>query len=180
MILSTFVCALACIASWNIVDVPFNLPGIDRKVQLEGAPAKIALPVIDGLGAGARMDFTTASTQEIRIANAGDMTLELEPSYVPPGISISTMSIAPNEAAMLGVTAADGAFDAGSQQLVLGTNDPDHPTMTLTLGKDVGGTDKGELDDNGGDVLGGCQTGGGAPGLVIVVVGLLIARRRRR
>jgi hypothetical protein len=164
------------VVDYELVQIPMTLPTLDRPITLTAeTPARFALPVLDGVGEGARMDFATGPTQVLAIRNRGELALTITPATVPTGVSVQPLTIAPGASGQLAVTVTDGAL-ATSQTLRIATTDPDHAQLEIELGLDVGGTDPGMLDE---PTEGGCSTGGGASSGASLLV-LLVIRRRRR
>lgn len=167
------------VVDWHLGSVAMNLPALERSVKLEGEPAVLLLPEVDGIGIGARMDFSAAPVQSLRVKNLGEGTLELAPTLIPAGVIVDRLSIPGNGETELRVTLADTALESGSAQLILATNDPDRPSVTIELGKNVGGTDPGEPPVIGED--GGCSTGSGQrSGIMLLMMAVMISIRRRR
>lgn len=168
------------VVDWQLFDVPMTLPALERPVHLTGDAAQVPLPELDGIGEGARIDFATGATQALLVKNRGEGVLELEPTTKPAGVVIERVAVEGGASTSLRVTAADGTFENGPVQLVLATNDPDHPMVTIELGRDVGGTDPGEpLHEEPGESS-GCSTGGSLHGGAMLCVLALVLRRRRR
>jgi uncharacterized protein (TIGR03382 family) len=70
-------------------------------------------------------------------------------------------------------------FARGPVSIVVATNDPDRPTITIQLGKDLGGTDPDDPELT--DSAAGCSAGSASGFGTLLVLGvLLIGRRRRR
>lgn len=168
------------VVDWQLLSVSMNLPALERPMTLTGEAARLALPELGGLGDGARMDFATGATQELRVRNGGEAPLALEFPSPPVGVSAAPLVIAPGDEAALRITADEAVFAAGASSLRVVTNDPDQPELVILLGKDVGGTDPGALPEDEADAS-GCSAGGspGALGLVLVGVVGLVRRRRR-
>jgi len=165
------------VVDWNLFGVPMTLPALERPMTMTSeTPAHFALPVLDGLGDGARMDFAASATQSLEIRNRGEKELTLTPSSLPAGISAAALVVPPGGKAMLQVTASDEALAEGSTTLRLASTDPDHAELAIELGRDVGGTDPGMLDEPS---EGGCATGGSS-GWLLVGLGLAFAVRRRQ
>jgi hypothetical protein len=166
------------VVDWQLFSVPMNLPGIDRPVSLKAdAPAHLGLPALDGVGDGARLDFSAGSMQELVIRNRGERALIITPSVVPVGVTVQPLTIAPGKDGHLKVTVPDpSALGTSAQTLGLATNDPDRPTLDVALGVDIGGTDPGAVDDAEG---GGCHTGGGSIGWLFALGFVVVLRRRR-
>jgi hypothetical protein len=167
------------VVNWEIASVPMTLPSIERTLKLSGDPAVLLLPEMDGIGDGARMDFSAASTQSLRVKNLGQGPLEVVPASLPAGVTAAPLTLAAGAEGELRVTIADGALASGSAMLQIQTNDPDRPTASVELGIEVGGTDPGEPPVIGEDD-GGCSTGGGqGAGLLVLSLGFVLIRRRR-
>jgi hypothetical protein len=98
----------------------------------------------------------------------------------PPGVSAASITIAPGQHRALQVTASDlGSLQAAP--LVLTTNDPDHPLVSIALdanqdGAGSGGSGSGDDHTAGG----GCNAAGHGdlPFVALMVVGLLVVRTR--
>jgi uncharacterized protein (TIGR03382 family) len=166
------------VVDWELFAVPMTLPALERAVAMTSeTPAHFALPVLDGVGEGARIDFASGPTQVLAIRNRGELALTIDPASVPPGISVEAINIAPGASAELRVTASDAAFSEGSKTLLLATSDPDHAQLSIELGREVGGTDPGMVEEPA--EAGGCSTSGGTGSLVIGLAMLLLVRRRR-
>jgi len=167
------------VVDWTLFSIPMGLPALERTIKLTGETARLALPVLEGIGEGARMDFANGTVQELPVRNLGEATLSLEPKTVPGGALVSRLDIPPGGQDVLQVFVADDAtFAKGTVDVTLATNDPDRGEIKIQLGKQVGGTDPGVPPDEGGE-SGGCSAGGSS-GLAGLLVGLLAIRRRRR
>ncbi len=167
------------VVDWDIATVSMSLPSLDRNVKLEGEPAVLPLPEMDGLGDGARMDFAAGATQTIHVKNTGQGPLELVPTNLPAGVTAAPLTLAPGAQGDLSVTAAAGAL-ASTASLTVQTNDPDRPTVEVELGMQNGGTDGGKADGEVGEPDGGCSTGSGqGAGLILFALGFVAIRRRR-
>jgi MYXO-CTERM domain-containing protein len=166
------------VVDWELFAVPMSLPGIERTIKLTADVTRLALPVVEGLGEGARMDFATGTVQELAVRNLGEAPLAIEPTSVPNGALVSRVDIPPGGQDVLKVFVADDAtFANGPVEVTLATNDPDRGTIKVQLGKELGGTDPGvepEIHESGG-----CSTSG-ASGPAFLLLGLLALRRRRR
>jgi uncharacterized protein (TIGR03382 family) len=165
------------VVDWELLSIPMGLPALERPVKLTGEAARLALPVLEGVGEGARMDFATGTVQELPVRNLGEAPLAIEAATSPAGAIVSRVDVPPGGTGKLSVYVADDAtFANGPVEVTLVTNDPDRGTITVQLGKEVGGTDAGvppeELEE------GGCSTGGGAHLAVgLFLLGLLVRRR---
>ncbi|MBA2543140.1 MAG: hypothetical protein H0V17_26095 [Deltaproteobacteria bacterium] len=167
------------VVDWELFQVPMTLPALERKVTMTSdTPAHFALPVLDGLGEGARIDFASGATQLLAIRNRGELALTIDPASVPAGVTVEAIDIAPGASAQLRVTATDDAFATGSKTLLLATSDPDHAQISIELGREVGGTDPGMVEDE--PEAGGCSTGGSSTGGVVGLIALVVIRRRRK
>lgn len=166
------------VVNWDIATVPMTLPSIERTLKLSGEPAVLLLPEVDGIGDGARMDFSAGNTQSLRVKNLGQGPLELAPASFPAGVTTTGLTLAAGAEGELRVTIVDGALASGSVALMIQTNDPDRPTVSVELGIQVGGTDPGEPPAF--DQEGGCTTGSGqGAGLLVLALGFVLIRRRR-
>jgi uncharacterized protein (TIGR03382 family) len=164
---------------WQIVSISFGLPALERTIKLTGDSARIPLPVIEGIGEGARMDFASGTVQELHVRNFGEAPLAIEPTKVPAGALVSRVDLQPGAEGVLKVFVADDAtFANGPVDVLLTTNDPDRGTISVQLGKQVGGTDPGTPPEDNAEP-GGCSTGGAA-GLPLGLVLLALRRRRRK
>jgi uncharacterized protein (TIGR03382 family) len=167
------------VVDWNLLSIPMGLPPLERTIKLTGAPARLTLPVLEGIGDGARMDFATGTVQELPVRNLGERTLSIEAKGPTGGALISRLDIPPGGSDVLTVFVADdAAFAKGSIDITLATNDPDRGDVQVQLGKQVGGTDPGTPPDEGGEA-GGCSAGGSSS-LVFGLFALVAFRRRRR
>jgi hypothetical protein len=115
-------------------------------------------------------------TRDRRDRNRGERSLSIMPEKIPAGVLLAPITIEPGRDARLRVTAPASAL-ADMQIMTLSSNDPDHPTLDVALGVDIGGTDPGTVDEPTAEA-GGCHTGGGAVGWMFAL-GLLVALRRR-
>ena len=168
------------VVDYQLFGVPLALPAIDRRVAMAGG-AHVPLPELAALGEGARIDFATGPTQELAIANRGEAPLSIEVAAAPPGITTDPIAtLAAGAESRLRVTASAEAMTAGTLgPLVLATSDPDHPTLSVALGVDVGGSDQGDPIDP--EPSAGCAAGGGDGGMILVLVlGLSLTGCTRR
>ncbi len=78
------------IVDWQIVSVSFGLPALERTIKLTGDAAHIPLPVLEGIGEGARMDFATGTVQELNVRNFGEAMLSIEPRIATASASKSS------------------------------------------------------------------------------------------
>ncbi len=167
------------IVDWQLFSIPMSLPAFDRTLKLTGDSARLPLPVLEGIGEGARMDFASGTVQELRVKNLGEAPLAIEPTQVPSGALVSRLDLPPGGEDVLKVFVADdAAFAGGPVDVVLATNDPDRGSIKIQLGKEVGGTDPGVPPEQAESS--GCSAGGGTGLGAGFLVGLLIAGRRRR
>ena len=155
-----------------------TLPALERPIKLTGESARLPLPVLEGIGEGARMDFASGTVQELEVRNFGEAPLSIEATKVPAGAIVSRVDLAPGAQGKLSVFVADdAAFANGALEVTLATNDPDRGTIQLLLGKDLGGTDPGVPPEDLAES--GCSTGRGT-GWAFGFMLLLALRRRRR
>jgi MYXO-CTERM domain-containing protein len=161
------------VANWSLASVTMNPPSIDTPITLAGNGAHIPLPKANAL-AGSRLDFSAAPSQALAITNTGEGTVMIEATTLPAGVTVQPLSVPPGQAGSLAVALADGVDSA---ELVLATNDPSQPTVSVQLGRDIGGTGTGTGTDDVGHS--GCNTGGGG-GLLLVGLVVVGVRRRRR
>lgn len=165
------------VVNWQLFSVAMPLPALERTIKLTGETARLALPVLEGLGEGARMDFATGTVQELPVRNLGEAPLSIEPKTAR-GALISRVDLPPGASGMLTIFVADdAAFADGSFDVTLSTNDPDRGEIKIQLGKEVGGTDPGLPPDDGEP--GGCSAGGSTSLSFGLLLGLLAFRRRR-
>ncbi|MDQ3333755.1 MAG: MYXO-CTERM sorting domain-containing protein [Myxococcota bacterium] len=165
------------VVDWTLISVPMGLPALERTIKLTGESARLALPVLEGIGEGARMDFASGTVQELPVRNLGEAVLSIEPKLAG-GALISRVDIPPGGQDVVKVFVADdAAFANGSFDVTLATNDPDRGDIKIQLGKQVGGTDPGTPPDDGEP--GGCSAGGSSS-LMLGLLGLVAIRRRRR
>jgi uncharacterized protein (TIGR03382 family) len=162
------------VANWTLASVTMPLPHLDDAIMLSGANAHIALPKASPI-AGAQIDFATGAAQTLAIHSVGEAPLMLEATTVPPGITVTPLTVAGGADGALAISAADSFAD--SADVVLATNDPGQPTVTLRVGKDIGGTMTG--GDDPGVEHSGCNAVGSA-GIAGVLLALIGLRRRRR
>ncbi|MBX3159781.1 MAG: hypothetical protein KF773_27675 [Deltaproteobacteria bacterium] len=156
------------------------LPSIARDIELASGMVHIPLPNARGL-AGSRIDFAPAATQRLPVHNSGEAPLVIEPAALPAGVTTQRIVVAPGADGALVVTAAADVFAAGGgATLKLVTNDPDNPTVDVVLGRDIGGTDRGEDTESTNESSAGCDAGAGGAGLGIALFALLARRRAQR
>ncbi|HET9992618.1 MAG TPA: hypothetical protein VFQ65_28990, partial [Kofleriaceae bacterium] len=159
------------VANFTLYSMTVPLPQVDDPIVLGGDQAHIPLPKAPPL-AGAHVDFASGATQTLAIHNAGEAPLMIEGSSA--GVSAPLVTIAPGQDGTLGLTAT-AAFSDGD--LVLATNDPNQPSVTITVGRDIGGT--GLPGDDDAVEHSGCNAGGQQGGALALAL-LAILRRRRR
>lgn len=159
------------VVSWDIASITLPLPSIDRAVDLTGDGISFALPHLANVPA--TLGFATGATQTLTLHNAGTAPLVVT-ATAPAGTTATATTVAPGADGTLTVTASDPTTVGG--MLVLATNDPNHPELSVALDPAA----HGQVDDDPeGAQHGGCSTGGSASLLpLLAVVGLL--RRRRR
>ena len=166
------------VVDWELFAIPMGLPAFERTIKLTGEATRLALPVLEGIGEGARMDFASGTVQELPVRNLGEGTLSIEPTVVG-GALVSAVTIPPGGSDVVKVFVSDdAAFSAGAFEIKLATNDPDRDEIAIQLGKQVGGTDPGVPPDESGE-SGGCSAGGSSTWTFgLILLGLLVRRRR--
>ena len=163
------------VVNYTLASVAMPLPTIDDNITLSADAAHIALPKLAPL-AGARVDFASGTSQSLALQNVGEAALMIDASSLPAGITVAPMTIAPGQTGNLVIAATPDALAGGTVEIVVGTNDPSQPTMSITLGTDIGGTSSGS---DSSEAAGGCNAGRGA-GLPLGLALLALAFRRRR
>jgi hypothetical protein len=171
------------IVNYDLADISVALPTIDRAVVLTGSDLAIPLPRLDPIPTA--LGFATGLTQQLQLHNAGSAPLAIEVSSAPDGVSADAMTtIAPGADGTVTVVATDR--DAlGSAPLVLATNDPGHPTLSIALEASHDGevTTSGSGDPSGPSSKhsSGCAARHGDPlfGLALALVVALAMMRRR-
>jgi hypothetical protein len=164
------------VTNFTLYSMTVPLPHVDDPIVLGGEPAHIPLPKAPVL-AGAHADFATGTSQTLAIHNTGEAPLMIEGTSSTVGVTAALVTIAPG---------ADGAVtlvapaDVADGEIVLATNDPAQPSVTVSVGRDIGGT--GMPDDGDDDAVGhsGCNAGGRQGGLIVIAALGLVLRRRRR
>lgn len=169
------------VVEWQLFSVPMTLPALERPIKLTGEITHLGLPVLEGPGDGAQLDFASATTQELVVRNAGEAPLAVQVKNAPASVVVTGVEVGARGEGRLRVFAPDDSvFANGPVSITLSTNDPDQPTLTILLGKEIGGTDP---DEEPGQA-GGCSSTAPstAPsGLgMCFALGLLLVRRRRR
>ena len=159
------------VVNWQIASISMPLSAIDRPVALTGAGAQIGLPHIDTVPQ--QLGFAGGASQPLQLHNGGAAPLMIELASGPDGVTAAAVTIAPGADGIVQVTAADAATVA-SAPLVLTTNDPNHSTFAVTLDPSTTGQ-----TDPSGEPSGGCNTGGGSSGALMIVLVGLVAKRRR-
>jgi len=160
------------VANWTLYSMTVPLPQVDDPIVLGGDQAHIPLPKAPPL-AGAHVDFAGGATQTLAIHNAGEAPLMIEGSSA--GVTAPLVTIAPGQDGTLQLTATE-AF--GDGDFVLATNDPGQPSVTITVGREIGGTGLPGGDDDSVEHS-GCNAGGRQGGAIALAL-LAILRRRRR
>jgi hypothetical protein len=163
------------IVNWDLADVTIPLPAFDRGVQLDAQPLSIPLPRL--APPPTSLGFETGATQTLTLHDAGDMALSIEVMSAPAGVTAAPITIAPGQDGALQVTAADPSALDGAE-LVLATNDPSQPTVSVKLEASGSGPASDPVEHHGG-----CSTGGGSGGaasFALVAVALAACARRRR
>jgi MYXO-CTERM domain-containing protein len=166
------------VINFQLFSATLPLPQLDQPIDLAGDAAVVPLPKAQAL-AGAQVDFSAGAIQQLTIHNVGKAPLMLEPTNVPPGVTAQPLTIGPGSDGLFALSASAEAV-ASSAELVLVTNDPSQPSVTITLGRDIGGTGMpDELGESSGcNASGGA--GGGAGGLALMLLALALAVVRRR
>jgi len=165
------------VVNFNLFSMTVPLPAINQTIDLAGDGAKLPLPKANAL-AGAQVDFSVGARQTLAIHNTGTAPLMIEPTSLPAGVTAETITIAPGSDAAYAVEAAASALASGTAELVLATNDPNQSSVTVKLGRDIGGT--GLPGDDSGESSGcNARSAGDARSLAVVLLALLVVRRRR-
>jgi uncharacterized protein (TIGR03382 family) len=166
------------IVNYQIASITMPLSPIDRPISLTGTGAQIGLPHIDTLPQ--QLGFASGSTQMLQLHNGGAAPLMIEQSSAPDGVTAEAVTIAPGTDGVVSVTAAD-VTAIGNAPLILSTNDPNQPSVTVALAAAASGqTNTPSPTDDGGDHA-GCNAAGSSPGaMLFIVIALMIRRRRRR
>jgi MYXO-CTERM domain-containing protein len=168
------------VVQYDLFDIPMDLPSIDQSITLAGDRARIPLPVLGDLGDGARIDFAGGELQQLTVRNRGEAALMIEAATPIAGVTVEPVTIQPGATGALRVTVAAGTITPGTTtMLALATNDPDHGTLPIALGIDVGGSDGG-TDDAAASHAGCSVAGNGASAWLAVGLALIAVRRRRR
>ncbi len=166
------------IVNYQIASITMPLSPIDRPITLTGTGTQIGLPHIDTLPA--QLGFASGASQTLQLHNGGAAPLMIEQSSAPDGVTAEAVTIAPGADGAVQVTAAD-VTAIGNAPLILSTNDPNQPSVTVALAAAASGqTNTPSPTDDGGDHA-GCNAAGGSPGAVILLgIALAVRRRRRR
>ena len=160
------------VANFTLYSMTVPLPQVDDSIVLAGDQAHIPLPKTPVL-AGAHVDFATGTTQTLAIHNTGEAPLMIEAISSTVGVTAPLVTIAPGSDGALTLIAP---ADVAAGDVVIATNDPAQPTVTLSVGRDIGGT--GTADDDSGEPS-GCNASGRQSGGAIALALLAILRRRR-
>jgi len=164
------------VVNYQIASIQMPLSAIDRPISLTGAGAQIGLPHIDTLPQA--LGFANGSAQQLTFHNGGAAPLMIEMASAPSGVTAAAITIAPGTDGAVEVNAADPTT-VGSSALVLNTNDPNNPTVTVELDASSSGQTNQSGTDDGERA--GCNAGGSAPGGGLLLVGfVLFAVKRRR
>ena len=169
------------IVNFTIASVTMPLPATDRPVTLTAAAANIGLPLL-APPATTTLGFATGSTQTLTLHNNGAAPLMIEFTSGPDGVNVDPVTIdAGSDGAV--VVEASNPDTVDMAPLVLATNDPNTPSLTVTLdpamtnGSAGGSGSAGTPDGSAG---GGCDAGGGAGSASVFVGFALVALLRRR
>jgi len=152
------------VANWQFAEVDVSLPSFDRQIQLTAPVVDIPLPQLGPVPSS--LDDTASAT--LHLTNTGTLALDVEQVAGP---AFAPVTIPPNGAVDVVVPASN------APDLVLATNDPGHPTVTIALTAN-GGSD-GSDGDGDGDHHGGCSAGGDTTlPMLLLGVAFVIGRRR--
>jgi MYXO-CTERM domain-containing protein len=173
------------VVNLQLSNISLPLDQIDRPVTLTGSPTQIGLPHLDTIPQS--LGFASGASQELQLHNSGNAPLMIElATGDTSGTTADPVTIEPGSDGIVDVTAADPTMLGGS--LVLSTNDPNHPTISIALDAASAGqtnppagsgSDSGDAGDPTGEG-GGCNAGGSSGGgLALLALGLIVARRRR-
>jgi hypothetical protein len=163
------------VVNYTLASVAMPLPTIDDNVTLSADGAHIPLPKLAPVD-GARVDFASGTSQSLALDNLGEAALMIDANSLPAGITVAAMTIAPGQTGNLVIGATPDALAAGTVDIVVATNDPSQPTLSITLGSNIGGTSSGS---DSSESAGGCNAGRGA-GLPMGLALVALAFRRRR
>jgi hypothetical protein len=168
------------VVDFTLASVSVPLPSFDQNIDLTAQSTKLPLPKAQSLD-GARVDFSAGARQTLAIRNTGAAPLMIEAMSMPPGVTVQALTVAPGAEATLAVEASSNAIASGTADLVLATNDPSQPSVTVMLGRNIGGTGVPGDDDESGS-SGGCNahTGADARLLLLALLVPVVRRRRRR
>ena len=162
------------IVNWQIASISMPLSAIDRPISLSGAGAQIGLPHIDTLPK--QLGFATGASQPLQLHNGGAAALMIEVASAPDGVTAEAVTIAPGADGVVQITAADPT-SLGSTAFVLSTNDPNNPSVTVTL--DASATGQSNTTSSDAEAS-GCNASGGPGGGVLLVGFVLVALAKRR
>lgn len=101
----------------------------------------------------------------------------IELASAPDGVTVEAITIAPGADGIVQVAAVDPSA-VGTAALVLSTNDPNHPSLSVALDPAASGQSNTSPDD--GEPSGGCNAGGGSRGVLFVGFALVALVKRRR
>jgi MYXO-CTERM domain-containing protein len=153
------------VANLQFAEVDVALPSFDRQIQLTAPVVDIPLPQLGPVPA--TLDDTSSAT--LHLTNTGTLALDVEQVAGP---AFAPLAIPPGGAVDVTVPAST------APDLVLATNDPSHPTVTIALTANGDGGDGGS-DGDGGAEHAGCSAGGDSSlPMVLLGVAFLIGRRR--
>jgi MYXO-CTERM domain-containing protein len=162
------------VVNFQLFSATLPLPQLDQQIDLVGDAASVPLPKAQSL-AGAQVDFSGGAIQQLTIHNVGKAALMLEPTNLPAGVTAQPLTISPGSDGLFALTASAEALTNSTGELVLVTNDPNQPSVTIALGRNIGGT--GMADELGESS--GCNARGNTGGLALVLLALAFVRRRR-
>jgi uncharacterized protein (TIGR03382 family) len=152
------------VANWQFASIDIPLPSFDRQVQLTAPVVAIPLPQLGPVPSS--LDDTAAAT--LHLSNTGTLALDIEQVAGP---AFAPLSIPPGGAVDVVVPASN------APDLVLATNDPSHPSVTIALSANDGSDGDGDGD---GNHHGGCDAGGSDTTLPMLLLGVAFVIGRRR
>lgn len=186
----------------TLAEVPLNVVDLTASTDFDAAPVHVPLPDI-------RLEETTVAFGELMVGemlerivtvhNDGESELRVSVSdpSAPFAASSPSLAIPPRSSERLAVRFAPSMGGDESALLILDSNDPDEPRVTIRLSggalgfdmPDAGLGDAGIYDDAGPGFTTeggcGCRTAGHTPsspwpGMLVGVGALAVLRRRRR
>jgi hypothetical protein len=160
------------VVNLQLANIVLPLPSFDRDVQLT-TEGDVAVPLPQLGNVPATLGFGSAASATLHLSNSGAAPLMVEQVAGP---AFAPLTIAPGAAADVVVPAST------APDLVLATNDPTNPQLTIALSASSSGQiDQPPADGAGDDSHAGCSAGGSStPVMVLLVVAFVIARSRLR